>query len=71
MVPRVSQAIMATPRLQSLDIPAPVVYSGKFLVAWPLSYHFLNGIRHLVREALHVASSYHTWLAGLGREARV
>ncbi len=43
----ISTSFPLTPA-QALDLPAPVIYSGKFLLSWPLTYHFLNGIRHLV-----------------------
>jgi succinate dehydrogenase (ubiquinone) cytochrome b560 subunit len=33
---------------QGLDLPVPLVYSAKYILAWPLAYHFLNGVRHLV-----------------------
>ena len=41
---------------QALSIPAPIIYTGKFLVAWPLCYHFLNGISHLDCPPIHYHS---------------
>lgn len=29
-------------------VPGPLIFAGKFVMAWPFAYHFANGIRHLV-----------------------
>lgn len=34
--------------LQAMDLNTWIITVGKFCVAFPFSYHFLNGIRHLV-----------------------
>lgn len=34
--------------LQSLHMSAATVWVAKYIVAWPLVYHTLNGVRHLV-----------------------
>lgn len=33
--------------VKELGIPAWIIFSGKTVLAWPLSYHAFNGIRHL------------------------
>nr|XP_056709171.1 succinate dehydrogenase cytochrome b560 subunit, mitochondrial [Euleptes europaea] len=33
--------------IKSLNVPAALIYSGKFALAFPLTYHTWNGIRHL------------------------
>ncbi|XP_015266094.1 PREDICTED: succinate dehydrogenase cytochrome b560 subunit, mitochondrial, partial [Gekko japonicus] len=33
--------------VRSLNVPAALIYSGKFALAFPLTYHTWNGIRHL------------------------
>lgn len=33
--------------VKALEIPAWIIFSGKTVLAWPLSYHSFNGIRHL------------------------
>ena len=35
--------------IRSLALPSVAILSAKYIVAWPLVYHTLNGIRHLVR----------------------
>ncbi len=32
-------------------LPAPVILFGKFALAWPVTYHTLNGVRHLVWDS--------------------
>jgi succinate dehydrogenase (ubiquinone) cytochrome b560 subunit len=32
-------------------LPLPVLLTSKFLVSFPLVYHFCNGIRHLIWDA--------------------
>ena len=34
--------------IQALDLPRPLLATGKMLFAWPFVYHTFNGIRHLV-----------------------
>lgn len=34
--------------LKSMNLSKYMIMSGKFLIALPLSFHFLNGIRHLI-----------------------
>ena len=34
--------------LEGMDQSKYIITSGKFLVALPFSFHFLNGIRHLI-----------------------
>ena len=34
--------------VKALEIPSWIIFSGKTVLAWPLSYHAFNGIRHLV-----------------------
>lgn len=29
-------------------VPGPLIFAGKFVMAWPFAYHFANGMRHLV-----------------------
>jgi len=29
-------------------VPGPLIFAGKFVMAWPFAYHFANGIRHLM-----------------------
>ena len=36
--------------LQELHIGAPILFTAKFALAWPFTYHLLNGIRHLVMD---------------------
>ncbi|XP_054829140.1 succinate dehydrogenase cytochrome b560 subunit, mitochondrial, partial [Eublepharis macularius] len=33
--------------VKSLNLPAALIYSGKFALAFPLTFHTWNGIRHL------------------------
>lgn len=33
--------------IQALDLPRPLLATGKMLFAWPFVYHTFNGIRHL------------------------
>uniref|UniRef100_A0ACB8G8P3 Uncharacterized protein n=1 Tax=Sphaerodactylus townsendi TaxID=933632 RepID=A0ACB8G8P3_9SAUR len=33
--------------IKSLHLPAALIYSGKFALAFPLTYHTWNGLRHL------------------------
>ncbi|CAF1180795.1 unnamed protein product [Adineta ricciae] len=33
--------------IYSMDIPSWFIFSVKLFIAWPISYHALNGIRHL------------------------
>lgn len=28
-------------------VPGPLIFAGKFIMAWPFAFHFANGIRHL------------------------
>jgi succinate dehydrogenase (ubiquinone) cytochrome b560 subunit len=39
------------------SLPSPVVFGLKALVAFPLAYHTMNGIRHLVRH-IHLFISH-------------
>lgn len=37
--------------IQSIDamcLPIAVLFLGKLAVAWPATYHYFNGLRHLV-----------------------
>lgn len=34
--------------VQALNIPSPVIFAGKAALAFPLTYHASNGIRHLI-----------------------
>ena len=34
--------------VKSLNIPTPVLFTCKTIAAFPLIYHYLNGLRHLV-----------------------
>ena len=36
-------------QVQSLGIYSPIIFTVKFGLAWSISYHLLNGLRHLVR----------------------
>lgn len=40
--------------VKALEIPAWIIFSGKTVLAWPLSYHSFNGIRHLVRKKWNI-----------------
>ncbi len=40
--------------IKNLDIPVPVMFCLKEIAAFPLCYHYLNGIRHLVRIGRHM-----------------
>lgn len=33
--------------ISELNLPAFLLYSGKFLIAFPATYHTVNGLRHL------------------------
>jgi succinate dehydrogenase (ubiquinone) cytochrome b560 subunit len=33
-------------------LPAPVIFLGKFTMAWPFTYHTFNGVRHLAWDAV-------------------
>ncbi|BFZ25494.1 hypothetical protein BsWGS_28534 [Bradybaena similaris] len=37
--------------IRELSLPAPVIYGAKYLFAFPVTYHFLNGLRHLAWDA--------------------
>lgn len=37
--------------LECLELGAPIISSIKFLLAFPLMYHFWNGFRHLLWDA--------------------
>eukprot|EP00055_Hartaetosiga_balthica_P002703 m.4955 g.4955 ORF g.4955 m.4955 type:complete len:186 (+) comp2316_c0_seq1:55-612(+) len=39
--------------IQSLHLAAPIIAFGKFALAFPLSYHTGNGIRHLIWDTAH------------------
>jgi succinate dehydrogenase/fumarate reductase cytochrome b subunit len=32
---------------QGMHFGAPIIYGAKLCITWPLSYHLLNGVRHL------------------------
>lgn len=34
--------------VQSLGFGGALIFLGKFAIAWPVMYHLLNGLRHLV-----------------------
>ena len=34
--------------LQATQLGAPTLFALKFAIAWPVAFHTLNGIRHLV-----------------------
>jgi len=34
--------------VRALQLPTPVYNLGKFVIAFPVSFHFFNGIRHMV-----------------------
>eukprot|EP00039_Didymoeca_costata_P018500 m.333720 g.333720 ORF g.333720 m.333720 type:complete len:173 (+) comp17208_c0_seq1:72-590(+) len=34
-------------------LPAPLIFTGKFLLAWPFTYHTANGVRHLAWDGLY------------------
>jgi len=34
--------------VSSMQFGTPILFSAKMLIAWPLTYHALNGARHLV-----------------------
>lgn len=38
--------------VKSLSLGPALIYSAKFALVFPLSYHTWNGIRHLVSELL-------------------
>lgn len=40
--------------VKALEIPAWIIFGGKTVLAWPLSYHSFNGIRHLVRKKWNI-----------------
>ena len=40
--------------VKALEIPAWIIFSGKTVLAWPLSYHSFNGIRHLVKKKWNI-----------------
>ena len=33
--------------LQELHIGAPLIFMAKVVLAWPITYHLFNGVRHL------------------------
>ncbi|KAK3800132.1 hypothetical protein RRG08_015094 [Elysia crispata] len=37
--------------VRDMDIPSPVIYGLKFLVAFPFAFHLMAGLRHLVWDA--------------------
>jgi len=39
--------------IQDLHIGAPLIFAAKFALAWPISFHLLNGVRHLVWDMGH------------------
>lgn len=36
--------------LSELNLPVPVLFAGKALLAFPATFHTFNGFRHLVRS---------------------
>lgn len=36
--------------VKSFDLPRPFIFTCKALLAFPVTYHGINGIRHLVSE---------------------
>ncbi|RUS78202.1 hypothetical protein EGW08_014016 [Elysia chlorotica] len=37
--------------VRDMDIPSPVIYGLKFLLAFPFAFHLMAGLRHLVWDA--------------------
>ncbi|XP_050415982.1 succinate dehydrogenase cytochrome b560 subunit, mitochondrial [Patella vulgata] len=37
--------------VKSLQIAPFIIYGCKYLLAWPISYHYINGFRHLAWDA--------------------
>ncbi|XP_057321680.1 succinate dehydrogenase cytochrome b560 subunit, mitochondrial-like [Microplitis mediator] len=33
--------------INSIGLPMPLLFLGKLMLAWPATYHYFNGIRHL------------------------
>ena len=40
--------------IKSLDLSVWLLAPAKFLLVWPLVYHTINGVRHLVRNLLFI-----------------
>ncbi len=38
--------------VKSMQFGAPILFTAKMLIAWPLTFHALNGARHLVRPTV-------------------
>eukprot|EP00088_Acartia_fossae_P005665 TRINITY_DN12557_c0_g1_i1.p1 TRINITY_DN12557_c0_g1~~TRINITY_DN12557_c0_g1_i1.p1 ORF type:complete len:173 (-),score=48.55 TRINITY_DN12557_c0_g1_i1:323-841(-) len=39
--------------LQEMHFGAPLIFTAKFALAWPVTYHLLNGLRHLAWDMGH------------------
>ncbi|KJE92286.1 succinate dehydrogenase cytochrome b subunit [Capsaspora owczarzaki ATCC 30864] len=50
--------------VRSLDLPSVVTLTAKYILAWPLVYHSLNGIRHLVWDSGRALVLKDTYLGG-------
>ncbi|ESO93719.1 hypothetical protein LOTGIDRAFT_209250 [Lottia gigantea] len=37
--------------VKDMSIPAAVIIGFKYLLAWPMTYHYINGFRHLAWDA--------------------
>lgn len=40
--------------VQALGFGSALIFLGKFAIAWPVVYHLLNGLRHLVSQAFYI-----------------
>merc|ERR1712065_134067 len=59
----------AVEALKAMEISPVITHSLKFAVAWPFTYHFANGIRHLVWDmgkGFELPQLYQTGYAVLG-----
>ncbi|XP_046669628.1 succinate dehydrogenase cytochrome b556 subunit-like [Homalodisca vitripennis] len=58
--------------VQSMHIPAPIIFFGKMILSLPVAYHLCNGVRHLVWDfgkALTIKDVYTTGYAICGGTA--
>lgn len=47
--------------VHSLQLGPSIIYGTKCFLAYPLVYHYTNGMRHLVRICLYYLSSFVIW----------